>query len=680
MIRRSTVQAIGGSEKEGPDYLYYNADIINNTTDDQASGSAVQDPNIVFNETRDAALIQDASQYHFSIVRFAMNGPNKDLPLFIPTIQTGTGQTNVNLTSYGLAISLQTFWTSAVNGKQYEFNTTPANRFVQYEPETKNPRIAPTPSTLAAATYRGIFNPLAVYEVGDIVGSSISIPYGNGQPPYYQVRTPDRWNSKTQYPIGTFVLWSGKGWTNIAAVPYSPTGSNPSPTQAPAVWVPGVPAGTPVTNSTYWTTCPATLGGQQDLTSRYYWVYTYQHWLDLVNKTILNPSDLSLSSLAITTPQSCMGDLFNQFVADWQGSGIPDPFPFATLQDFINYLGQPPRLEREGNKFVLYGDSDVFGTRLEPFTPGVPAPYGAPPITPTATQDLPPVYRLFFNTNMTGLFTNFENTYWNITTSVAGDGLLNGLGPVAQLWDAAQSYQPGIPVEYTTNGKRAGYYAIVPNTTPGNDPVTNTPVEWSSTTTTATVPLGYVNQILFPNKFYQNVVDYRLAPYSGTPPLGYVPLAQQKPYWRIEQEQPSDDSLWSPVGSIVFTSTLLPVRAEQVGPPVQLGAGNIGNSTATAQSAFQPIITDISIDTSTAGAGAYRSYIYYAPQAEYRLSDFGASKQPLRNIDVQVFWKCRLNSELYPIQMFNLSTVSFKMMFKKKGVAVGKGERTEIGF
>jgi hypothetical protein len=676
---RSSVQAFGGDDVGGPDYLYYNADIINNTTDDQAGGVAVQDPNIVFNETRDAALIKDASDYFFSIVRFTMNGPNKDLPLFIPVVQTGTGQTNVDLTTYGLALTAQLFWTSAVNGKAYQFNVTPDVRFVQYESETKNPRLAPTPNTLAAPQYRGLFNALTQYKMGDIVAGGINAIYGNGGPPYSQVRTPQDWNAQFGYSVGTFVKWAGQGWTNLVAVAPAPPGTiNPSPTQAPGVWVADVPIGTPVTNGTYWQSCSASLGSPQDLSSRYYWVYTYQHWLDLVNKTIVSPQDLPLSSSLVSSTQSCVGDLFYEFLADWTASGIPDPFPFDTVQDFINYLGQPPRLEREGNKFVLYADSDVFGTRLEPFTPGVPAPYGPGPTTPTATLDLAPVMRLFFNSNMYGLFTNYENTYWNLTTSVAGDGLLDGLGSTALVYDPAQSYAPGLPVVYTVNGKRGGYYAIVPATTPGNAPDVNVPVEWSTTPAVSSVPSGYVNQINFPNKFYQNVVDYRLPPFSGTPPLGYVPLAQQKPYWRIEQEQPSDDSLWSPIGSIVFTSTLLPVKAEQVGPPLQLGVGNIGNSSATAQSAFQPIITDIALDTSVAGAGAYRSLIYYAPSAEYRLSDFGASKQPIRNIDVQVYWKCRLNAELYPVQMFNLSSVSFKMMFKKRG-AIGKAERTELG-
>jgi len=523
---------------------------------------------------------------------------------------------------------------------------------------------------MAAQQYRGLFNPATVYKVGDIVASSITVPYGTGAPPYYKVTTPPAWNSKSAYPVGSWVLWNGVGYTNNTAIPYDPAGNNGNPASLGLVWTPNVPLGsTPSINPLFWTVTDGAQGNTQDLTSRYYWVYTYEHWLNLVNQTIFNPSDLTLNSTTLSTPSSVMGDLFNQFVLDWQTSGTTDPFPFNTLNDMLNFMGRPPRMEREGNKFVLYGDSDWFGTRLEPFAPSIPAPYTDPNavvVTPLSTLALPPVSRLFFNTNMYGLFSNFQNTYWNLQVSKAGDGLLNGLPPVAVEYVDGTSYSPGLAVYYIQNGKEGAYYPLVP-TTPFNDPVTNSPVQWSSSAVNGVVK-GYVYQILFPNKFYQNVVDYRLPPYSGTPPLGYVPPEEQKPYWRIEQEQPSDDSIWSPISAIVFTSTLLPVKAEQVGQPLSLGSGNLGVSAPTAQSAFQPIITDIALDTSVQGAGGYRSFIYYAPQAEYRLSDFGASKQPIRSIDVQVFWKCRLNSELYPVQMYNLSSVGFKMMFKKKGL------------
>jgi hypothetical protein len=113
-----------------------------------------------------------------------------------------------------------------------------------------------------------------------------------------------------------------------------------------------------------------------------------------------------------------------------------------------------------------------------------------------------------------------------------------------------------------------------------------------------------------------------------------------------------------------------------VAPPNALGTRNTGISTATAASAFTPIITDVAIPLSAPeGAAAYRQMIYYTPTSEYRMADFQNSKQDIRNIDVQVFWKNRLDNNLYPLTMFNLSSVSIKLMFRKKSI-LSKSERS----
>ena len=174
--------------------------------------------------------------------------------------------------------------------------------------------------------------------------------------------------------------------------------------------------------------------------------------------------------------------------------------------------------------------------------------------------------------------------------------------------------------------------------------------------------------MIFSNEFYSNVVDYRLAPYAGVAPLGYVPIAKQKVYYTLTQDFKSVDSVWSPISAIVFTTTLLPIKFEASSAPNILGTGNLGDSAPTSRSAFTPIITDVALDTAQGGADDYRKFIYYAPTAEYRMSDFGLSKQEIRNINISVFWKFRLNSQLYPINMFNLSSVSIKMMFRKKHI------------
>jgi hypothetical protein len=624
---RSSVETKGGVTPDYPDYLYYNADIINNTTADLVGGAVVVDPQVRFNETRDTSLIKNASEYYFSIVRFTMNGPNKDLPLFIPDIQESTGQTNVNLTTYSLAIPYSQTW-NVSGGRTIAFSIRPPSRFVQYRSETQNPFLAPTPRQPANPRLRGQFNVPAgsVYQIGDVVSTTAAGGlYGIFAGPFFQVVSPQQWTPNRPYNVGDFVQFQNVGYTALVNNP------NPllTPPANPAQWAFGT-TGVAPPDPRYWEAIGTDNGSPQDLSSRYYWVYSYQQWLDLVNLTILNPAQLA--SPPGTASTCAIQDTYNEFAIQWANAGLvapADPFPFATLQDFVNMVF-PPQIVRDpsSGRFTIKADSDGFGTRLLTFTPQ--AYVAGPP--GVAGQQTPPVFRLFFNSNMFGLFTNFLNTYWNTTDPT--------IGPFANT-----------PVWLSSAGPTSGLVAT---------------------------PSGYATEILFPNKFYQNCEDYRLPPFSGVPPLGFAPApVNGKVFWLNEQEYRSDDTLWSPISSIVFTSTLLPTRAEQTGPPVILGTGNNNPSAPTSQSAFQPIITDIALPMDT-GASSYRQFLFYAPTAEYRLTDFSASKQPIRNIDIQVYWKNRLDNNLYPVSMFNLSSVSIKVMFRHKDAMTGGDDKTMV--
>ena len=590
-----------GDNQDAPDYVYYNADIINNTTVNTFQGQAIRDPQIRFNETRDTAIIRNAADYYFSIIRFTMDGANRDLPLFIPNIAEGTGQTNVNLTTYSMAVSFSQ--TINLGGADIVVNGVPQQRFIQYVPETQNPISAPVPRNIAADNFQGQWNGGVQYLLGQIVSMTGPNIYGSFDGPFYQVIPQAAWNIQQTYPVGAVVQYNNTIYQAIAI------STGITPVVGPN-WVLAPVVGTNPTTSSLWSLAGNDLGNSQDLTSRYYWVYTYQHWVDLWNNTMV---DVGQFGAVPAAPSTCAyQDTYNAFYAAYLLAGGPaGSFPYPTFGDFCNAV-YPPVMKyvADTSKFDIYMDSAGFGERLTAFTP---TPYAAgPPVIVGLPEH--PVCRLFFNANMFGLFANYDNTYYNLPT-----GTLFG--------------------------------SIV-------------------------VPDGYVNEILSTNKAFQNVSDFRLSPYTGVAPLGYTPVSLTgaaitpnmigRVYYIAQQDYSSTDSLWSPVSSIVFTSTLLPIKSEATGAPVVLGAGNLGFSQATVQSAFQPIITDISLDTSSGNADSYRRFIYYAPSAEYRLSDFSSSKQDIRNIDIQVFWKNRLDNQLYPINMFNLSSVSIKVMFKHK--------------
>lgn len=425
----------GAIDEDGdPDYVYYNATIVNNNT---GANVDTPNPNVRFQETRSVPILRDASKYNFSIVRFTMNGCGKDLPLFIPVIRTGAENptNNINLTIY--SVSLEATFNYVVAGTPYTFTATATQPLI-WTPETLDLTQAPLPD-------------------------------------------------------------------------------------------------------------PSTCQTGQNITTRYYFCYTYTHWLDITNAAL----------------QACVAELQTAFDANWlspAGWNLPAPIPqIITTAPTITYNPQ-------SNLFTIYADRYGFG--------------GAARTSAGTNTD--ESFRLFFNANMFGMYANFNNLYLNL-------------------------------------------------------------------------PNGLTNEILIYSILYQNILT------AASPP---APAA--KSYWIMNQDYESTSSLWSPIESIVFTSTMMPLVFENTGDPVKFGGSLIGQQ-GNIQSAFTPIITDIALVNSS--ASDYRAYIQYFPSAEYRLASFQRSKMPINNIDIQVYYKNRLDGQLYPIQMFNGSSVSIKFMFRRRGVA-----------
>ena len=508
----------GGADS---DLIYYNALLTSTQTSDTNSTALT---NVVkFNETRDAPIVKDASQYLFSIVRFAMNGPGKNLPLFIPLVQTNSieypVQNDPNLTIYNLAIAYQREW-----------NYTDVNGLDQFKIFTITP-----------------------------------------------VSNPIRYISETQ---------------NILAAP------------VPQVPVTGIK--------------------KQDLSSRYYWIYTYKHFAQLVNNAL----------------QSAMRDVWTAFKTEWEDDlSIATAFPYPTFADWLLAHDQPfIKYNEETRLFSIYGDTRAFNVAGQ--LSAVPNFYGPNPVgtnipIPAFT---PPVYnpgdpaspgteaylRLFFNGNLFGLLSNFNNTYLG---AIGSDSIQFPLTPA--------------PI------KIGGVGANVP-------------------------PYNYTNEILFTNQQYTNILNNNplLQGLNAVPPPAYnpyflIPTASQNLYWTATQDYPSTGSLWSPVAALVFTSSMLPLKKEYTAAPIAIGTGNVGGGSVGSPSAFEPIICDFVVDQAVEKAEGWRDFSLYEPTAEYRMVSMNASHEEIRNIDIQVFWKYRLTGELIPLTMFNTSDVSIKMMFRK---------------
>ena len=130
-------------------------------------------------------------------------------------------------------------------------------------------------------------------------------------------------------------------------------------------------------------------------------------------------------------------------------------------------------------------------------------------------------------------------------------------------------------------------------------------------------------------------------------------------YWVQTQQAPSTDT-WSPLESIVFTTSLA-ILAEETSPPNQLGLGN--NRSASRN--FIPAMTDM-VYPLTGGAMDYMGCLSYSPVAEYRWSTLLASAD-LKNLNFAVYWKCRYNAQLYPVSFTadGGGSISVKLLLEK---------------
>jgi hypothetical protein len=297
MSRRyqSSFERIGGSENN-PDIIYYNASIVNNTTDDVAGTNLGSDPQIRFVETREKAIIDDASQYQFSIIRFLVNGANKDLPLFIPQIQSATDQTNVNLTEYGFGFTFEGLNTSTAT----QINEPGALEYVIWVPEVQNQVLAPPPGPTSAVGYAGA------------------------------------WSNTTQYTNGQIVAYNG------TASQFWIAQGNPAIGEVPGAIFPYILVGTGI-----WVPTSSELGQPQDLTSRYYWCSTYSYWLILVQNG-LNAANLALydSSADLQTEYAT----YNDFLADY-------PVPIISYEPTTNLfsIAYPPDFNLIGVGYTSTG-------------------------------------------------------------------------------------------------------------------------------------------------------------------------------------------------------------------------------------------------------------------------------------------------------------------------------------
>ena len=116
--------------------------------------------------------------------------------------------------------------------------------------------------------------------------------------------------------------------------------------------------------------------------------------------------------------------------------------------------------------------------------------------------------------------------------------------------------------------------------------------------------------------------------------------------------------IWSPISSLVFTSSSLPIIASQISKPNIFYANQlISNSNNSNDS--NKIITDLEVNQQN-----YKPNLLYNPTAEYRYIEM-LGDTPLNYIDISVMIKLK-NGQLVPFYLSSFGSMTLKILFKKK--------------
>jgi hypothetical protein len=573
------------------DNIYYTASIINNNT---GTLGINPDPLAQFQEIRSVPILKDANDYEVSVLKVSLNGAGKTLPILIPQIQQDailpTQFPPWNSTfAYRTAFFVQygTSYYKSINaiaaGTAASPNSDPAT-------DTSNWTAVPYSSFPAYSSSSTYTTGQYVVYGGLMYVAIASVPvytYLSGPPPTGIDPTPPNatyWAPFTQAQVNqtiysvtlNAVVWN----TSTSALVYV-TSDNVSTnsgvvTQTPTYvqWIPeNVDPGTAVPTTAY----------PSQVDSQYYYNYSFNHWVVLVNSALkaaytqLGANIRAISGLSSYTLQNpCPTVEYDEV------NKLFSFYTSTTNTAWGNYTEAQP----------IYASLGPNGTAVFPSS-------GA-----TTNEFL----YVGYNLNFEGLMTNFDTQYY---------------GEQDVVWNTAASGAAYSILSYAQGGTAQTVYL------PGNTLVVR-------------------------NKSGTNIIN----------PLAASGAATTNPQYVTTQDFESTSTLWCPVGGIVLTTQLIPVRNEFTSAPVKLGSGNLNNTFSTA--AFQTVLLDFTMDTMS--AQDWRGMITFTPLAEFYPVSLTQSHQEIKSVDFIISWRNRLTNALVPLTLYNTATCSVRLLFRRKDV------------
>ena len=143
--------------------------------------------------------------------------------------------------------------------------------------------------------------------------------------------------------------------------------------------------------------------------------------------------------------------------------------------------------------------------------------------------------------------------------------------------------------------------------------------------------------------------------------------------WYFNPTMYSPVPMWSPIQSIVFSTSLLPIQVSMTNPP-QVYGSSIYDQTFKEEggnnSQISTMISDVSVPLTS--GNEYKPTITYAPSGEYRMIDL-LGNSPVNQVGFAVAFKTKLG-DVIPLRLGVGCGASVKLLFRRKRFNLGNVE------
>jgi len=303
------------------------------------------------------------------------------------------------------------------------------------------------------------------------------------------------------------------------------------------------------------------------------------------------------------------------------------------------------------NSSTPYYEQQTF-IEFVPQNTQIPAP--VPPSQTSNGLQTPSQYYFYYNYQsfIYIIYNAFQKCFNDLNTQTGNYLVTNGAIPPTINWDV-------------DTGKAVLYFQTQYYNTTGSNP--SVPLQYNVIKVFFNTPLYYLfNSFVFLNRgdLAINGKNYQIVIGSfGT--VNTITLPITSPTGTVCDvlfQEYSTSPLMTPITSICFTSSLLPIISTQLTAPLLFNNGSIVQNTPSTNGTnanFINQITDITLQ-----GDQYIPNILYNPTAQYRFISLSGSS-PLNQIDVQVYWKDRLGT-FYPVYLQSGGSCTLKIYFRKK--------------